>query len=532
MPLKPLKKSLKKSSSYDFQLYEVPDTLLGAVTDETQQEVKAKPVPRPWSKIKLKAKCDTSNNTTVDSVDRTSDTTNADSSQQPADHKKPQPVPPLPRPPMSKYVNLSKPPAEVNEGHRYVNSNPNTALNPPATSTETIECPPPPPRPAFPPPPPSNCIYKPLSTVRPEPEIFNDGSWQSRSSSAAFSVEEVGLYCTPDHSTDSYYPDRPAVPAWQPTLPLSTGPPLPPFRPPPTRTLQPESENTVHPDLPVLPDTDEHMTDITMMLRWLQRESKSHLMAPSFYGLSLEEEIRSFNERAMNVKKALRLYNLLLMKRKETLQEIITEFNSICRSLDKVQKKTQKIESAGVVAIIVGVAMVPFTLGLSLIATAVGVGMVLGANAKAKKKSVNKARVETLAFQYINEVGDLERCLDFILSGMDFILSGMDELRRHDLPRLQRARVQADAVNMAHLSKYVLTNNARKGSANTRLASPEKLLKTFIHELDQYFTKKGGQKLKKSNESKFSGRVHLLAENLQDDLDHMNSLWETFELYV
>lgn len=263
----------------------------------------------------------------------------------------------------------------------------------------------------------------------------------------------------------------------------------------------------------------------------------------SFLSLSV---YRSFNERAMNVKKALRLYNLLLMKRKETLREIITEFNFISRSLDKVQKKTKKIGIAGGttgavggVAAVVGVAMAPMTMGISLIATAVGVGMVASAGgvgaaqaAKAKKKSVNKARVETLAFQYINEVGDLERCLDFILSGMDFILSGMDELRRHDLPRLQRARVQADAVNMAHLSKYVLTNNARKGSANTRLASPEKLLKAFIHELDQYFTKKGGQKLKKSNESKFSGRVHLLAENLQDDLDHMNSLWETFELYV
>ncbi|XP_027132698.1 inverted formin-2-like, partial [Larimichthys crocea] len=225
MPLKPQWKSLKKSSSYDFQLYEVPDTLLGAVTDETQQEVKAKPVPRPWSKIKLKAKCDTSNNTTVDSVDRTSDTTNADSSQQPADHKKPQPVPPLPRPPLSKYVNLSKPPGE---GHQCVNSNPNTALNPPATSTETIECPSPPPRPAFPPPPPSNCIYKPLSTVRPEPEIFNDGSWQSRSSSTAFSVEEVGLYWTPDHSTDSYYQTDLQLSSVAATLPLSVSETSPP----------------------------------------------------------------------------------------------------------------------------------------------------------------------------------------------------------------------------------------------------------------------------------------------------------------
>ncbi|TKS91678.1 Apolipoprotein L domain-containing protein 1 [Collichthys lucidus] len=333
-PLKPLPKwkSLKKSSSYDVQLYEDPDTLLGAVTDETQQRFLCR-----------------------------------QSSQQPADHEKPQPVPPLPRPPMSKYVNL------------------------------------------------------------------------------------------------------------------------------------------------------RHHNDAEMVAKG----------------------VKSFIERAMNVKKALRLYNLLLMKRNENLREIITEFNSISCSLDKVQKKTKTIGIAGGttgavggVAAIAGVVMAPMTMGISLIATAVGVGMVASAGgvgaaqaAKAKKKAVTKARVEKLAFQYINEVGDLERCLDFILSGMD-------ELRRHDLPRLQRARVQADAVKMAHLSQSVLTNITRRGSANIRLTSPEKLLKAFMHELDQYFTKKGGQKMKKSNESKFSGRVHLLAENLQDDLDHMNSLWETFNLYV
>ncbi|KAG8007161.1 hypothetical protein GBF38_023330 [Nibea albiflora] len=317
----------------------------------------------------------------------------------------------------------------------------------------------------------------------------------------------------------------------------------PPPRPPLSKYVNwnkpPAADNGGHRYVNSYPNTALDLHYSTTMQMFLifsthttQTDLQFQLGSPPFH-------IRLFNERATNVKKALRLYNLLMMTRGETLRQIITEFNSISHSLDKVQKKTKTIGIAGGttgavggVTAVLGIALAPMTMGISLIATAVGAGMVASAGgvgaaqaAKAKKKIVNKVRVEKLAFQYIKEVGDLECCLDFILTGMD-------ELRRHDLPRLQRARVQADAVNVAHLSQSVLTNNKRRGSANTRPMSPEKLLKAFIHELDPYFKGKDCQKLKKSNESKFSARVHLLAENLQDDLDHMIALWETFSLYV
>lgn len=240
----------------------------------------------------------------------------------------------------------------------------------------------------------------------------------------------------------------------------------------------------------------------------------------------------------MNVQKALRLYNLLMMKRNESLRDLIAEFSSISGSLDKMQKKTKTMGIAGGttgavggVTAVLGIALAPMTMGASLIATAVGAGMVASAGgmgahaAKANKKIVNRMRVEKLVYDYKGNIVDLEQCLDFILSGMN-------ELRRHDIARLQRAGAQPDALKMAHLSQSVIRNNMnndRKASvAHNGGMSSEKLLQAFAKEMDQYFTENEGQKLKKSNKSRFSGRVRLLAENLQDELDHLNRMWEMF----
>lgn len=48
------------------------------VTDGSQSEVEVKPVPRPRSKLKPKADCNSSNNSTVDSIHKTSNTTNTE----------------------------------------------------------------------------------------------------------------------------------------------------------------------------------------------------------------------------------------------------------------------------------------------------------------------------------------------------------------------------------------------------------------------------------------------------------------------
>lgn len=244
---------------------------------------------------------------------------------------------------------------------------------------------------------------------------------------------------------------------------------------------------------------------------------------------------RSFQQKGADLRKALRLYNLLMMKRSECLRDILAEFSSISSSLDKMQKKSKTMGIAGGttgavggVAAVVGIALAPITMGTSLIATAVGAGMVVSAGGmgahtvkQAKKKNVTRAAVEKLVGDYTLKVADVEHCLDFILSVMS-------ELRRHDLPRLQRAGVQTDALRLAHLSQSVMSsgNSFRKASASGM--SSDRLLRVFAKELDQYFTENHSQKLKESCRSKFSGRVRLLAENLQHELDHLNCMWEMF----
>ncbi|XP_072224659.1 uncharacterized protein [Leuresthes tenuis] len=259
-------------------------------------------------------------------------------------------------------------------------------------------------------------------------------------------------------------------------------------------------------------------------------------MSSPVFGLDIEEELRSFQQRATNVRTARRLYNLLMIKRKDNLQKSIEEFHSICQRFNKVKKTNKSMGIAGGttgavggVTAVVGIALAPMTMGASLIATAVGAGMIaagggFGAHAaKANKKIVNRTTVEKLVNDYMSQVVDMEQCLQFILTVMN-------ELRRHNIDRLQREGAHWDAVSMAKLSHTVFSINLTIGRGMS-LAQPDgvtsgSLLKAFAVEMDFYFTENNNQKLKKSNKSKFSATVSILAKNLQERLDYLKEMWE------
>lgn len=236
----------------------------------------------------------------------------------------------------------------------------------------------------------------------------------------------------------------------------------------------------------------------------------------------------------MNVAKAWRLYNLLMSKRKEDLQKIITDFHSICEKLNKIKKNNKNMgiaggttASVGGVAAVVGIVLAPVTMGASLIATAVGAGMIasavgMGAHAAiVSKKMVTRTAVEKLVNDYMEGVADLERCLDYI------IFTVM-ELRRHGIARLKSAGAHLDAVRMLYILCDGKSNTDIHGgrAAQPGGTSSEKLLQAFTKEMDLYFTEKNGQKLKKSNKSIFSGKVCLLVDGLQEGLDHLIDMWK------
>ncbi|XP_015224467.1 PREDICTED: uncharacterized protein LOC107080780 isoform X2 [Cyprinodon variegatus] len=215
--------------------------------------------------------------------------------------------------------------------------------------------------------------------------------------------------------------------------------------------------------------------DIPELLFWLNKVSRQPDNLTQF-GLSEEEEIRSFTQQANRVRKARRLYQLLMIKREKSMINTLKKFQAICEKLDKVFKKT-----------------------------------------------VNREMVLKLVNDYKEDVVDLERCLNFIL----FV---MKELQRHNIGKLKKVGANPDALRMVDLSMAVFSNNMYRSRQMSPTSpggmSSGSLLKNFAYEFDHYFTEKNGQKLKKSNKSKFSARVCMLVEHLQEELNYLTHMWE------
>nr|XP_046163089.1 uncharacterized protein LOC124000618 isoform X2 [Oncorhynchus gorbuscha] len=269
------------------------------------------------------------------------------------------------------------------------------------------------------------------------------------------------------------------------------------------------------------------------LMRWMKRVGCWENMPPSFHGLSLEDETREFSQRCLYVKNGLRLFNCLLMKRSDTLRGHITELNDLAEKLDKVQKKTKTMSIAGgttgviggVVAI-VGIVLAPITMGASLIGTAVGAGMVAsgtGMGIKAnmdnnKINSVDRKRLEEVVQKYTAEIADVELCLCFIHSGMA-------ELRRYNFHRLQHA--DPEALRIARVVEAVHPGCNKSQQLGMK---SKRILQGFARDMDLYYTDKDGQRLKTGSETKFATRIRDVTQELQEELNELHQVWQTFFL--
>jgi len=248
--------------------------------------------------------------------------------------------------------------------------------------------------------------------------------------------------------------------------------------------------------------------------------------------MTVEEKTRWLNQTAQRVCKSLTYFQSTLPGRRDTLRWHISELREIA---DKVEKSSQKHRMMGIgggtgsavggVTAVVGIALAPVTMGVSLIATAVGAGVAVAGGVgatrsavkKKKHKGVDRKRGEDILKTYRDQVIDLEESLAIVRTGME-------ELMRQDL-----TGASEEAVWMAKVAEAA-SRYGKPGSAKPTLSSTDDILKGFDVFSEVYYSTSDGDKQKKTSNKKFATKVRTAAEQLQEGLNDMNCAWETFSL--
>jgi len=126
---------------------------------------------------------------------------------------------------------------------------------------------------------------------------------------------------------------------------------------------------------------------------------------------------------------AARLFVRFFNQRGATLQQRILELMSLADAADAFHKKTVKASVGGGVAsvagsitTITGLILAPFTMGASLIVTAVGIGVATAGSVASASANItdtvhsktDRKKVEKIIHEYEDEMKDIRECLEFL----------------------------------------------------------------------------------------------------------------------
>ncbi|XP_063059093.1 apolipoprotein L4-like [Engraulis encrasicolus] len=163
-----------------------------------------------------------------------------------------------------------------------------------------------------------------------------------------------------------------------------------------------------------------------LLVRWSSVKGSAHIPC-------LEMDVIDIANEARHVRRAMLLFDALLVSREQMFLDSIDELNNMADKLGGGQKKMKAagiaggtVGGVGVAATVAGVALAPCTMGVSLVLAAAGVGMAAAGGAGGalalKKKTANTRRrkkVEEIVQDYKSNMADVEDCLGFIALGME-----------------------------------------------------------------------------------------------------------------
>ncbi|XDV27742.1 hypothetical protein PO909_031228 [Leuciscus waleckii] len=280
---------------------------------------------------------------------------------------------------------------------------------------------------------------------------------------------------------------------------------------------------------------------------------------PKSDNMTEKEETKAFAVTAEKVQKGIRVFNKLFSERAEGLWQHVIDLHAIADGLDRFNKKTKiaqitggSTSAVGGVATITGLILAPFTMGTSLIVTAVGLGVAMAGGLTSASagitstvnNSMDRKKVERIVEDYQAKMADLNK-------SMKFIKQGITNLRKFNLNKMKKHAYNRDFPcfdnvfeDGAMAGKAILTNANEimrvmqiANVAGTTAARAVQIasistgvLTGLFVGMDIYFVAKDSHELKNGAKSEFAAKIREVANQLQEGLVELNSIRNELQL--
>ncbi|XP_012775698.1 apolipoprotein L1 isoform X2 [Maylandia zebra] len=301
----------------------------------------------------------------------------------------------------------------------------------------------------------------------------------------------------------------------------------------------------------------EHSNDVDLMEWWETVEQWKD--PPQHKDMTEKEEAKAFALTAEKLQKGIRVFNKLFTDRAESLWQHVIDLNGIADGLDKFSKNTKiaqitggSTSAVGGVATVAGLALAPFTMGTSLIVTAVGLGIAAAGGLTSAgagisnqvNNTMDRKKVEKIVQDYQEKMEDINKCLTFIKQGIE-------NLRRFDLIKMKNSAYNQDFPSLtskfyedgAMAGKAILVNANEimrfvqfahvAGSTAARAVQIASMatgvLTGLFVVMDIYFVSKDSKELKKGAKSEFAAKIREVAQQLHDGLVELNSIHQELQ---
>ncbi|XP_034410684.1 nucleolar protein dao-5-like isoform X2 [Cyclopterus lumpus] len=311
-------------------------------------------------------------------------------------------------------------------------------------------------------------------------------------------------------------------------------------------------------DFRVDPSHPEDRQDVENLMEWWN-QVESWEDTPQDDDMTEKEEAKAFAVTAEKVQKGIRVFNKLFSERAEILWQHVIDLNGIADGLDKFSKNTKiaqitggSTSAIGGVATITGLALAPVTMGISLIVTAVGLGVATAGGLTSAgagisnqvNNSMDRKKVEKIVQDYQEKMVDLNKCLKFIKQGIEnlkkFDLMKMKQnAYNRDFPVLSSSFYEDGAmagkailVNANEIMRVVQIANVAGSTAAraVQIASMATgVLTGLFVAMDIYFVAKDSKELKKGVKSEFAAKIRQVATQLHDGLVELNGIREELQ---